>query len=211
MGLAALSVGGKISWLNVYADGSGLANTLIPVGNFERCWVAAAGYQGTAIVGGIMLMFRRSNFAARLLMSLIGFTILLTCLLFVRNTFGLVILIMMGLLLIATWKLPPFWVGELFALLAATTCLNSITSIHVLFFVSEQSIGGVVRSSDATAMQEVTRINSQVWATLWMVLSFFCTLIGIFCTFETLERDDNVETRGEFQDEDRPFALTELA
>jgi len=210
-GLAALSIGGGISWLNVYPDGSGLANTIIPLGRFQRAWVASAGYQGTAVTGGIMLMFRRSNISARVGTCVVGLAMLLTCILFVRNAFGLTMLVIMGVILVlASWRLPPFWIGELFALLAATACLNAITSIRVLFFVTEANIGGVVRSSDATTMQEITKINSYVWASAWMILAFWMTSMGVFISIETKEKVRELEEfRGE---EDHPLALSsELA
>jgi len=133
---------------------------------------------------------------------------LLSCALFVRNPFGLVSLASMGILLVlAGWRLPPFWVGELYALLAATTCLNAITSIRVLFFVTEAIIGGVVRTSDATSMQDITKIPSWIWASIWMVLAFWMTAMGIFITVETKENDSAREALDEFRGEDHPLAL----
>ena len=209
-GVAALLIGGEIIWLNVFKDGSGLCNTSIPVSNFNRCWVASAGYQGTALVGGVLLMFRRSNLCARIGTCGAGLLMLMTCALYVRNPFGLATLVVLGLLLlILGWKLPPFWVGELFALLASTTCLNAITSIRVLFFVSEAQIGGVVRSSDAVTMQEVTGIHAHVWAGVWMFLSLWATAMGVSVTLETTSNFDSISAQG---GEDHPLALTtELA
>jgi hypothetical protein len=157
-GLAAISVGGKIDWLNIYPDGSGLAYTVIPDGIFQRVWVAAAGYQGIAIVGGILLMFRRTALGVRVGTCGIGLIMLLSCILFVRNAFGLVALVPIGLLLtLAGLCLTPFGI--------ATTCLNVITSIETLFFVTESNIGGVNQSSDATmTMQDLTKIPYQLWA-----------------------------------------------
>ena len=155
-GLAALSIGGQITWLNIYPDGSGLAYTSIPAGVFQRAWVASAGYQSTAIIGGIMLMFRRTNKAARIGTCGIGLIMLVTCIMFVRNAFGLVVLVLMGLgFTVAGWYLPPFWIGELYALIAATVVLNAITSVRVLYFVKESNIGGVTNSSDAMTMQDM--------------------------------------------------------
>ncbi|KAL7460821.1 hypothetical protein ACHAXS_001262 [Conticribra weissflogii] len=212
-GLAALSIGGKIIWLNIYSNGSGLAHTSYPTGAFQKAWVAGAGYQGTAIVGGIMLMFRRTEMGARAGTLILGLEMLFTCLLFVRNIFGLVLLILMGVILvIAGWRLPPFWVGELHALIAATTCLNAITSIHVLFFVNEQKIGGVTQTSDAISMQEATNIPHKFWACLWMFLAFSMTALGICLVVETKEEgghnsgDSNAADINEDLQEDRPLA-----
>lgn len=159
-----------------------------------------------------MLMFRRTNRGCRIGTCGLGLAMLLSCILFVRNTFGLVALVLMGIILVvAGWRFPPFWVGEIYALLAATTCLNAITSIHVLFFVSEADIGGTVRSTDATTMQDVTKIHSYIWASMWMGLAFWMSLMGIYITFETREKDPR-ESLEEFRGEDHPLALsTEMA
>lgn len=103
-----------------------------------------------------MLMFRRTHIGARIGTCGIGLIMLLTCILFVRNVFGLAVLVSMGLgLTVAGWRAPPFWIGELYALIAATTCLNAITSVRVLFFVTESSVGGVTNASDAMTMQNM--------------------------------------------------------
>jgi hypothetical protein len=158
-----------------------------------------------------MLMFRRqTNFGARVGTCGIGLTMLLTCLLLVRNAFGVCFLIFLGIsLVIAGWCLPAFWVGELYALLAATTCLNAITSIRVLFFITEANVGGIVRQSDATTLQSVTMIHAWIWASMWMMLAFWMTAMGIFITLETKENNSSSDMLEEFRGEDHP--LTELA
>jgi hypothetical protein len=199
--------------LNIYPDGSGLANTIIPSGGaFQSAWVASAGYQGTAVLGGIMLMLRRNNsFGVRAGTCGAGIAMLVTCILFVRNAFGLSMLAVMGILLfVAGWKLPSFWVGELYTLLAATTCLNAISSIRILFFVTESSIGGVVRSSDAIAMQSITKIHAWIWASTWLVLAFWMTAMGVFVTIELYEKGPQHDVSREVlggEDQDR-IALT---
>jgi hypothetical protein len=160
-----------------------------------------------------MLMFRRTTIiGVRVGTCAIGLVMLVTCILFVRNTFGLSMLTLMGILLvIAGWQLPPFWVGELYTLLAATACLNAITSIRVLFFTNEASIGGIVRSSDATTMQNITKIHSWVWALAWMVLAFWMTAMGVFVTIEIHEKvshDVSGQARGKDQVEPDRVALT---
>jgi len=137
----ALTIGGTISWLNIYPDGSGLANTLIPIGAFQRALVACAGYQGTAVAGGIMLMFRRTNLGARVGTCGMGLAMLLTCIFFVGNAFGLVSLLLMGILLLAAgWRLSSF-------------------------------------------------------SSVWMVLAFWMTAMGVFITFETKVNDSREVSR----------------
>ena len=198
--------------LNIYPDGSGLANTVIPQGKFQRAWVASAGYQSTAIVGGISLMFRRTNMGARIGTCGVGVLMPFTCILFVRNLFGLAVLVLMGTsLTLAGRYLPPFWIGELYALLAATMCLNAITSIRVLFMVTESNIGGVTNSSDAMTMQNITNIHYYVWATLWIMLALWMTAMGIFINFETRQKQQTSDAIvDESQDDRHPLTMTEM-
>lgn len=208
----ALSIGGSIDWLNIYPDGSGLANTIIPSGTFQSAWVASAGYQGTAVLGGIMLTLRRNSVGVRVGTFGVGLAMLVTCILFVRNAFGLSMLVLMGILLVvAGWRLPSFWVGELYTLLAATTCLNAISSIRILYFVTESNIGGVVRYSDATSMQSITKVHAWIWASVWLLLAFWMTFMGVFVTIESHEKGSRDAVSREVvvggEDQDR-IALT---
>mmetsp|Transcript_3747 Transcript_3747/g.5514 ORF Transcript_3747/g.5514 Transcript_3747/m.5514 type:complete len:315 (-) Transcript_3747:274-1218(-) len=210
-GTAALLLGGRIVWLKIFPDGSGLAFTSIPSGsNFARGFVASAGYQGTAIIGGIMLMFRRVRIGARIGTAGLGIIMLFSCAVWVRNPFGLGMLIPLGLcLVLGGWKAPPFFVKELYALLASTCCLNAITSIQALFMVSTREIGGQVRSSDAHTMQELFLVPSVLWAVIWMLLAFFMTVIGIVFVLDKPSESDSGPTPVAVQqnesDEDDPW------
>uniref|UniRef100_A0A6V2BML0 Uncharacterized protein n=1 Tax=Ditylum brightwellii TaxID=49249 RepID=A0A6V2BML0_9STRA len=197
-GIAAIMIGGQVEWLNVYPDGSGLAYTMIPDLVYNRAFVAGAGYQGTAVAGGIMLMFRRTVRGPRIGCGLIGIVMLLSCFLWVRNIFGLGALIPMGVALVLSGVcLPKFWIGELYALVAATCCLNAITSIQVLFGTTESSIGGVVRASDATTMEELFLVPYWIWATIWLCLALVMTIIGIVVVVDGGGDNDDSEGSSE--------------
>lgn len=96
-------------------------------------------------------------------------------------------------------------------LIAATTCLNAITSVRVLFFVTESNIGGVTNASDAMTMQNITKIHYYVWSSLWMGLALWMTAMGIFINFETQQKQqsNNVVVEG-FQDDRHPLTMTEM-
>ena len=157
-------------------------------------------------------MFRRTNMGARIGTCGVGILMLFTCILFVRNAFGLAVLVLMGLSLIVAGRcLPPFWIGELYALIAATTCLNAITSVRVLFFVTESNIGGVTSTSDAMTMQNVTKIPYYVWSSLWMALALWMTAMGIFINFETQQKQQSNDAVIEgLQDDRHPLTMTEM-
>jgi hypothetical protein len=85
-GTAAILVGGGISKLLIYPDTSGLAWTYTSGSSFERGFVASAGYTGTAVLGMILLLFRRTHRGPTVGTIGIGVTIILSCLMYVRNT-----------------------------------------------------------------------------------------------------------------------------
>lgn len=184
-GTAAILAGGKIIWLNIYADGSGLAYCSMPSGTGKRAFFHSAGYMGTALIGGILLLFRRTKRGPRLGIYATGTIILLTSALYVRNIFGLAVLIPMGLvLLLCGWRLPSNRMRDVYALLAATCCLNAILSIHVLFFAGTVYVGGEARDSDAQAVASVIGLSYWVWALIWLIFAFVMTCIGLVCALD---------------------------
>uniref|UniRef100_A0A7S4K3V9 Uncharacterized protein n=1 Tax=Odontella aurita TaxID=265563 RepID=A0A7S4K3V9_9STRA len=184
-GLAAIVTGGRVLWLKVFPDGSGLALTETTGEAHKVAFVASAGYCGTAVAGGVLLLFRRTGRGARIGMVGVGLAVLISCGVLVRNAFGLVALVSIGLLLVTCgWKLPPRFVGEVYAVVAATCSLNAFTSITVLFDTEPFSIAGVVRQSDAQVVADELWLPYWFWATLWILLAVFMSSIGFFCAIE---------------------------
>ncbi len=180
-GVAALALGGEIAWLKVFPDGSGLASTARPPGRMAPAFVASAGYIGTALVGGTLLALRRVRVAGRVGTTALGLTILLSVLLYVRNPFGMASLLAIGAgLVLAGWKLPDEASGLLYAVLAATCCLNAVTSIQTLFS-SQLRVGGqAVSGSDAHTVAEVLLLPYWFWAVLWMAIALLATVAGLW-------------------------------
>lgn len=188
-GLAAITVGGRVEWLNIYADGSGLAYTAVPVNDhvgFARVFVASAGYCGTSFVGGVLLMFRSSRGSGtRVGTGVVGACLIASCALVVRNVFGVVVLLVVGIgLTLCACGASDFWVGETYAALAATTCLNAVTSVRALYSPASSTVNGVVRPSDAFSVQEVTHVSYLVWATLWLLFALSCTALGLLIQYQ---------------------------
>jgi hypothetical protein len=171
-GLAALALGGRLEKMAIYSDGSGLAWTTGSGSRLARALVASAGYLGTAAAGAGMLLLRREAQAGRWGTVVLGGLMVLSALLFVRNVFGFVAVLALGTgLAAAGLRLPANWSGTLFTFLAATTCLNALTSIRALYG-SRLMVGGVPTGmSDAHAVAEALWLPSSVWATLWALLS----------------------------------------
>jgi hypothetical protein len=180
-GIAAVFCGGSINNIYIYDDGSGLANTSIqtPFFDFKRVFVASAGYVGTAIVGGVLLLFRRTRRGPRRVLFGTAVLIAFTCLLWVRNTFGVVsmILIAAGLGL-AGWFLPAEPCAYVYAFVAAAICLNTVDSITDIWN-DRQCTSGERRSNDAVTVAEVWGLPYWFWALLWLVFALGMLFIGM--------------------------------
>eukprot|EP00934_Nitzschia_sp_Nitz4_P001083 Nitzschia sp. Nitz4//scaffold37_size175936//158670//159656//NITZ4_002067-RA/size175936-processed-gene-0.234-mRNA-1//-1//CDS//3329549851//1083//frame0 len=178
--VAAWLVGGSIRKLEVYQDGSGLAYTSVNSA-WKRGFVAFGGYPGTAITGCFLLLFRRTTLGPTIGTVGFGVLILLSCACWVRNQWGLWALLVEGLSLVFLgWRLPAHFLDQLYNFLAATCCLNAISSIQDLFATSDYYVGGqVVTTSDAHTVAEKWGMTYRFWAITWLWMSFLFTVVGI--------------------------------
>jgi len=158
-------VGGHVTSITIDPDTSGLTQGLAPTSRLARGLVASAGYLGAAVVGCLLMAATRVQKRAHVILAGIGAFMLLTLVLWIRNVFGAVVVLAWGVVLVA---LARQGIGNaarfLLSLLAIQVALNSLYDIRVLFLVD----GG---PSDAHTMARLFLLPSEVWATLWMVIS----------------------------------------
>merc|ERR1712032_1626831 len=107
-GLAAIMVGGSISKIMIYPDATGLAYTYA---NPDRAgFIASAGYQGTAVIGCLLLLFIRTEHGPRLGTMIIALMMIVSCSLWIRNVFGLAFISCFSVILVGVaWKLPSMY------------------------------------------------------------------------------------------------------
>lgn len=188
-GMAAILVGGRISTLYIYADGSGLAYTSTSGEAWNVVFVSSAGYTGTALVGGILLLFRRTGVGPTIGIIGIAGALLFCCALYVRNLFALIWLPVMGLILgLCGWKLKKVYMGYLFAFLAATCSFNAVTSVHDLFAAGEFYVGGQPRYSDAHTVAEYALLPYWFWASCWFAFAIIMSLVGLLFAMDHKEQ-----------------------
>jgi hypothetical protein len=176
-GLAAIFTGGSISKIMIYPDTSGLAYT--SANPNRRGFIASAGYQGTAIIGCLLLLFRRTKRGPRTGTMIIALMMIVSACLWIRNIFGFIFIFIFGIILVGSaWKLPSTYIKNLYIILAVTCSLNAITSVNALFG-SNTMVNGTISSTDAHTMSDVVGGSYILWAILWLFLAIICTLIGI--------------------------------
>ena len=175
--MAAILSGGYVAKLQIFPDGSGLATTASQC----RGFVAAGGYPGTSVTGGLLLLFRRTTLGPTIGTIGLGLALLLSVLSYVRNLWGMVALTLEGVFLLGCgWKLPAAFLDNLYSFLALTVSLNAIENIRDLYGSDEGYVNGELRNTDAHTVAEMRGGDYRVWATRWLLLSIAMTAFGIF-------------------------------
>lgn len=164
-GLAAIITGGSFIRFIVNPNLSGTATTTGGIG-----WIiVSAGYIGSAIFGGLLIVISSLGVSARIV--LIGMGIILggMCLLFVRNLFGIAAgLVLATSLLIAGNRLNDMWASGLLLFLAVQSVLDALDSVFDLIQLSTHHMH--IRT-DAQIMASNTFLPAVFWALLWTSIS----------------------------------------
>jgi hypothetical protein len=165
--LAALMTGGQVEHIEVAPNGNGLTYTR---GGWELL-IASAGYVGTVLYGGLLLVVGKQARHAKPVLAGTTALIAVVTLLLVRPILGFGFLagvvITVGfaaVLYFLTVRLVHFFVS----LLAVESCLNSLFDLKTLFLLSAKT----KVPTDAMNLERVTLIPAVVWALLWVAVSF---------------------------------------
>ena len=163
--LMTVLVGGRVSSISIQPDTSGLTKSLIPVGRVARGLVASAGYLGAAVVGCLLMAATRVEKWAHVILLTLGASMLLTLVFWMRNLFGVVVVLAWGVALITLARTGAASAVRFFlSLLAIQVALNAVYDIRVLFLIDRSQ-------SDAATMARLFLLPSWLWATMWMLMS----------------------------------------
>jgi hypothetical protein len=183
-GIAAVMMGYSVSKLEIFTDTSGLTTTSVDeadvVNNHRLAFVVSAGYQGTPVLGFLLLVFRRTKRGPRTGLWLLGLAMLITVAFWIRNLFGIVsVLVIAFFLLLCGWKLPSGWMRALYTVVSVTTVLDAISSCRALFGPT-QTVNGQPVVSDAHAMADIfDGTSSWMWATIWLLFGILMAFLGV--------------------------------
>lgn len=172
----AVATGGEILQINLNPEQGGMTTTQ---GGIPEA-IVMAGYLGSLICGGTLMVLAARTRLSRLLMMMLGALILITGSVFVRPVMGFGFNYCMaagfGCLLAAMyWNA---WAnGMLLKVIGLTSCLYVIPDI-------QQDSAGM--TSDAEQMAQLTSIPRLVWVGLWLFLAVLLT--GLFLLAATKRR-----------------------
>ena len=130
-------------------------------------------------MGCLFLLFRRTKRGPRTGMMALAIFMLLSVMIWIRNPFGIVFIILLALALgVAAYFLPSARMRDLYVCVAVTVALNAITSVHDLFGASHM-VNGEASPTDAHSMQNITGVPFWFWALLWLFFALLMTLLGL--------------------------------
>jgi hypothetical protein len=172
-GVAALLTGGRFVRFIIAPDTSGLATT---AGGW-RWLVVPAGYVGTALFGGLLLVLTNRSPGSRerrWLATGLGLFFTLMTLLFARNLTAIAVsgLIAMALLALGGYG-SRLWLTFGLNLLAIQCSLNALDSLMGLVRLNA---GPFRLPNDAQTMANLTHLPAVFWAVLWSLMAL--TILG---------------------------------
>lgn len=171
-GLAALATGGNFHRFTVSPDLSGLAWS---AGGW-RWVISSAGYIGSAVFGGLLILLAARGVASRVLLMVLGLALALLCLLFVRNLFGIATgLALAAAMFLAGYRLRPPWSDMVLLVLALQLVLDGFNSLFTLLRLSAASNV----QTDAMSMAQATGIPAVVWTVIWAAISLAMLLLTL--------------------------------
>ena len=174
-GLVMLCVGAGFDKLEIFPDTSGLAHAKGGVGSFGRSLIACAGYMGTALAGGGLLVLGETAKGTRTGFLSIAIAMAISTLLWISNPFGWYSA-GVGILFFFVMAAIPFTEFSRFTLhlVAAQACVQAFLDVRVLFRPQLVINGKIVSDSDAHTMAKVAFGSPRFWGVLWLL---WCLLI----------------------------------
>lgn len=185
-GLAALATGGQFVRFSVEPDLSGLAWSAGGI----RWVVASAGYIGSAVFGGFIVLLAARGVPTRWILSGLGVLLALLCLLYVRNLFGIATgLAMAGALLVAGLYLRGALADMLVMVLALQALLDGFNSLFNVWRLS----GASDVHTDAHIMAQLSGLPAGLWVVIWMSFSLLVLAFVLHLAFHGPRRSQAKE------------------
>ena len=186
-GLAALATGGSIKEIQIVQQEGGHAVTL----GGSRFWTLTAGYLGSLVWGGLILILAARTHISKLISAVIGVGMILISAFYLRNSFGFLFGVGFGggLIIIGRF-LPESINGWLLRVIGLTSCLYAILDIKSDILDRSQL------QSDARMLhEEVTPyIPTIVWGVLWMGIAIGMTLCVLYIAGKGRNRQEVLDS-----------------
>jgi hypothetical protein len=178
-GIVAMLTGRGFERLLIFADGSGVAESLRPADGYGLidALIAAGGPLGPAIAGALLIVSSRSPTATQYALGALGVALILSTLIWVRSLTGWVVLPALGIAigLLAQFASPP-WQRFVIQFIGVQACISTWKQFDYLFSPGG-TVGGQLHRSDTSAIADAlllpywfwgAAISAAILALLWL-------------------------------------------
>jgi hypothetical protein len=192
--LAAVLTGGSVAAMTIVPDGAGHGGLTFSTGG-NRFIISQAGYLGTTLMGCALIALARFPSMAKgalialgVAFGLASVTFMFKSVFFMESLAGLTSIVL-GLCLAAAfvrvgWVLSPRWANLLLLFVGVQMGMNAIDDVYFLTRMT-MGLGGVITSSDAGNMQQLTGVPAWLWAILWTGMSLGFVYLTIMWTYKS--------------------------
>jgi hypothetical protein len=179
-GLAAIATGGRIVEIQISPQQGGHALTQ----GGSRFWTLTAGYLGSLLWGGLILLLAARTHFDKGISILIGLGMIAISIAFGESTFTYLFGIGFGAVLIAI----GFYLSEaindwVLRIIGVTSCLYAILDIK------SDVLDRANLRSDARMLSEVTGIPTEIWGGLWIIVAIGLTFWFLYLSGKTADAD----------------------
>ena len=161
-GLAALLTGGSIESISISSQQGGLTTTR----GGSLFLITSAGYLGSLLIGVLLFLVALKSKVDRGLMALLGGSMLLVALLYMRELFALGFTLATGAAMLASTKYLPAQVND-----AALRVIGLTSMIYVPFDILSDTILRSGLRSDAYNLAQQVGGPTALWGGIWLLIS----------------------------------------
>lgn len=172
--VASLLVGGSVDSISVSGNEAGQCLSRLPDSALGTMVVYSAGYVGSALVGGVLVLSTYRYGVRRWMLGAMAAWLAVMGLLYGRDLFTLAFCLGTAAALGAGAKYLPSEVVDVVNLFLAAFC-----ALYAVFDLRSDLWDGAVRArSDAALLAQITSVPAVVWAVLWSIASL--AILGAF-------------------------------
>ncbi len=185
-GLAAIVTGGSVVEIQVNPEQGGHALTQ----GGSRFWTLTAGYLGSLLWGGLILLLAARTHFDKAISILIGLGMVAISIGFGESTFTYLFGIGFGVVLLAVGFFLPEAVNDwILRVIGVTSCLYAILDIK------SDVLDRAHLRSDARMLSEVTGLPTEFWGILWILIAIALTLWFLYLAGKTpvVQEDTSAE------------------
>ncbi len=178
--VSALLTGNGVRGIELYWNGGGVTFITGVNTTFEAIIVYSAGYLGSTIFGGFLLLLAKNSATRRRTLWGITIGLAIISLLYIRDLQSILLVVIVGGLAgLVAWRGPNLLVQFTIYVLALLNCLYSLMDIFWLVTANANPFHGGF--NDAVGLERATGIPAIVWSLVW-------GLVGGFIMFQFVRR-----------------------